>query len=113
MWCVCGQQSPYECHQRYIEAALESDQWILFQVTHVHSLSLLYNIWMFAAQKPTDVREEEASFGVMWVGVGLRVLVVHPMVTTPLVDVILEGQDMPECQKYLERWSSLICPVTP
>lgn len=91
---VCGNQSPNECHEWYVEPALESDQWVLFEVTHVDSLSLLDDVRVFSAQKPTDVREEEPALSVVRVGVGLRVLVVHAMVATPLEDVVLEGQNM-------------------
>ena len=96
---VCGKQTPYEYNEWYVEPALEFDQWVFFQITHVDGLSLFDDVGMFSAQKPTDVREEEAPFGVVWVGIRLRELVMDAMVATPLVYVVFQGQDVHECQQ--------------
>lgn len=44
---------------------------------------------MLAHEEPADVGEEEAPAGVVRVRVRLRVLVVHAVVSAPLVDVVL------------------------
>lgn len=47
---------------------------------------------MFAAHKPSDVREKEASARVVWVAVGVTVLVVLSVVPHPDIHAVLERE---------------------
>ena len=57
--------------------------------------------------------EKEASPGIVGIGICFSVLVVNPMVATPLVYVVLEGHDMEEGQDYTQLYLSFVCPVRP
>jgi len=82
----CGQHEAEDENELEIVFLLEAHEWVLKQVFAAHVSALFDDIGMFATQQPSAVREEEASVGVVGVGVRLAVLVVHPMVATPLVD---------------------------
>lgn len=45
------------------------------------------------------MRKKESTSGVVRICVRLGELVVHPMVTAPLVDVILQGHGVGKCEK--------------
>lgn len=57
--------------------------------------------------------EEEASAGIVGVSIGLRVLVMDPVVPRPLKDVILESHGVGGSQKYPQRQLGLVGPVAP
>jgi hypothetical protein len=44
---------------------------------------------MFFAQQPANMREKESPSRVVRIGVGIAKLVMNPVISTPLVDVIL------------------------
>lgn len=44
---------------------------------------------MFLAQEPADVREKESAPGIVRIGVRVAKFVMDPVISTPLVDVIL------------------------
>lgn len=69
--------------------SLVDDNRVLKQVAHVYSFASANNFGVFLAEKPADVREKESSVGVVGVGIGFAELVMHPMITTPFVDVVL------------------------
>ena len=55
--------------------------WVIQEVTKINSRPFLDHLRMFSAKEPADVSEEEPSCGVVWIGLGLRVLVVNPVVS--------------------------------
>lgn len=67
-------------------------QWIIVDVRHVDGLALSVDLGVFALHQPTNVREEEASVCIVWVGVRLAELVMHPMVANPIRNVVLYGR---------------------
>lgn len=69
--------------------SLEHDDFVGQQVLELQLPSPLDDFRVFAHQQPSDVGEEEASCGIVRVCVCLRVLVVHPVIPGPLVDIIL------------------------
>lgn len=64
-------------------------QWIVVDVGHIDGFALSIDIGVFALHQPTDVREEEASVCVVWVGVRLTELVMHSVVANPIRYVVL------------------------
>lgn len=72
--------------------SLEPDNGVVQQVSEIQFSPLLDDVPVFAHEQPADVGEEEATAGVVRVCVRLRVLVVHAVVSAPLVDVILQRE---------------------
>ncbi len=62
------------------------------EIADVDRLSPFLHIGVFAHKQPADVSEEEPALGIVWIGLRLRVFVVHTMVPGPLYDVILKEQ---------------------
>ena len=54
--------------------------------------SLLDDIRVFADHQPANVREEEPPDGVVRVSIRLGIFVVNPVVSSPLIDIILRVQ---------------------
>lgn len=69
--------------------SLEPDNRVIQQVSEIQFPPLLYDVPVLAHEQPANVGEEEATAGVVRVRVCLRVLVVHTVVSAPLVDVVL------------------------
>lgn len=59
------------------------------QVIELQLFPLLDDIGVFAHHQPADVSEEEAPDGVVRVGISLRIFMVNPVVSSPLIDIIL------------------------
>lgn len=72
--------------------SLEPDDGVVQQVSEIQFSPLLNDVPVLAHEQPADVGEEEATAGVVRVCVRLRVLVVHAVVSAPLVDVILQRE---------------------
>jgi len=64
-------------------------QWIVGDVGYVDGLAPSIDLGVFALHQPTDVREEETSVCVVWVGVRLAKLVMHSVVANPIRYVVL------------------------
>lgn len=71
---------------------LEHDVRVGVEVRHVYLLSVLEDFRVLAHAQPADVRKPEAAIGVVRVGVGVRVLVMLPVVTHPDPEAVLAGQ---------------------
>lgn len=69
--------------------SLEPDDGVIQQVSEIQFPPLLYDVPVLAHEQPADVGEEEATAGIVRVRVRLGVLVVHTVVSAPLVDVVL------------------------
>ena len=69
--------------------SLKSTDWITSDVTDVDQSALGLDLGVFARHQPAAVGEEETTLGVVRVGVGLRVLVVHAVVAHPVDDRVL------------------------
>lgn len=54
---------------------------------------------MFADQQPTNMRKEESTGGIVWIGIGFAVFVVHTMITRPFVNVVLREEKTETKQK--------------
>jgi hypothetical protein len=84
---------------RFYSLSLEHHHWVRFQIAQIQFLTFAGHFLLFFDQQPTDVTVEEASTCVVGVRIRVRVLVVDPMVSTPVVDVFLEGDGLVECQQ--------------
>lgn len=81
--------------------SLEHNHFVGQQVLELQLSSPLDDFRVFAHQQPADVGEEEAPRGVVRVAVCLRVLVVHPVIPGPLVDIILWTEEQTDATRYL------------
>ena len=109
----CRNCAPNQQKQRNVVFPLKPDHRVGHQVAQVYVLSLFLDSRVLFDQEPTNMREEETSPGVVGVGICLSVLVMYPMVATPLVDVVLEGHDVEEGKDYTQLYLGFICPVRP
>ena len=64
---------------------LKHDNRIVVQVAQVDLPALGDHLGVLPAQQPTDVAEEKSPVAVVRVGIGVRELVVDPVVPSPLV----------------------------
>lgn len=95
--------------------SLEPDNRVIQQVREIQFPPLLYDVPVLAHEQPANVGEEEATAGVVRVRVCLRVLVVHTVVSAPLVDVVLHGKHggvRGERQVLLEQHHLQLLPHT-
>lgn len=81
-----GPLHPIQCSHLL---SLEPDNRVVQQVGEIQLPPLLYDIPVLTHKQPANVGEEEATAGIVRVRICLRVLVVHTVVSAPLVDVIL------------------------
>lgn len=70
---------------------LESKNRICIQITYVQSFALFLQSGVFPTQEPSDVREEEAACRIVGISVGFTVLVMHPVISRPIDDRILQN----------------------
>lgn len=68
---------------------VEEKNGIIFQITHVDLLAKRGDIGMLANKKPSHVREEEATFAIMWICVCVGEFVMYTMISHPLYDIFL------------------------
>lgn len=68
---------------------------------------------MLLAQQPANMRKEEAARGIVGIGIGFRVLVVHTMIAGPVVGGILEGNCIEDHQQHAQRPLSLVGAMGP
>ena len=71
-----------------ILSLIEYDR-ICQNITTVNHFPASDDFGVLLAHEPSHVREEEASFGVVWISVRLRELVMSSVVSSPYIDVIL------------------------
>ena len=57
--------------------------------------------------------EEEASAGVVRIGVSVAPLVVDSVISTPLVEVVLQSHDVQQRQHQSQRPMGFVAPVGP
>jgi hypothetical protein len=74
-----------ECEPR-VEDFLEYDDRISEEIRAVKTFSRFDDSRVFLHQQPTNVREEEPPLGVVGIGRRLAALVVHAMISSPVVD---------------------------
>lgn len=86
-----GKDAPNEQDKGNVEATLEAHQRVRPHVRHVNLGAFLLHQRVLPTEQPADVGKEEAPFGVVRIGVRLRVLVVGAVVANPFVDVILDS----------------------
>jgi hypothetical protein len=84
---------------RFYSLSLEHHHWVRFQIAQIQFLTLAGHFFLFLAHQPTHVTVKEAPTCVVGVRIRVRVLVVDPMVSAPVVDVFLEGDGLVECQQ--------------
>lgn len=68
---------------------LESDDGVIVEVGEVKGGLLLLHGRVHPLQQPSHVGEPKATRCVVWVGRGFRVLVMNPVVSTPLENRVL------------------------
>src|SRR5699024_8069391 len=101
-----------EC-QWHIEFALEPHHRVLQQVAEVDCVALFNHLRVLFAHEPAHVSKEKSTVGVVWIGVCLRVLVMHSMVTTPHVNVILQCHRVQQHQQYSQGQLGFISSMRP
>lgn len=82
---------------------LEHDDGIGNQITEVQAFAFLHHIGMFLAQQPANMGEEEATSGIMRIGISFRELVVDTMIAGPMEGGILEGDRIENDQNETQR----------
>jgi len=65
---------------------LEPQNRIGREVSHINAFAILDDVRMLLAHQPAHVGEEEAATGIVWIRVGIRILVMDPMVSDPFYD---------------------------
>jgi hypothetical protein len=70
---------------------LKHENWIGFDITHVHFLSKSLNVSVLLAHQPAYVRKEESPSGIVRIGIRVCEFVVSSMIARPLVNAILKG----------------------
>lgn len=73
---------------------MKLDDWIDKNVAHVDLLPLLNHIGMFPHHQPSNVGEEKAPFGIVWICVRFGKLVVNAMISDPFEYWILQQESM-------------------
>lgn len=94
---------------------MELNDGIVVDVAHVQQTPFSQHFRMLMHHKPADVRKEEASIRVVWIGVSFREFVVHAMVANPFVNGILAGQCEAQHQNDAQRRVRFVrsmCPET-
>ena len=112
-WNQCGDDGVNEHKKLFVVFSLEPDYRVSHQVTHIYVLSLGFYFGMLFDQKPSNVREKEASLSVVRIGICFGVFVMNAMVATPLVYVVLEGHDVEECEDHTQMELGFVCPMRP
>lgn len=68
---------------------MKSNNWIGDDIIQANLFASSVHLWMFPNEQPAQVREEEATVGVVRIGISVGVFVMYTMIATPLVDVAL------------------------
>jgi len=82
-----------EGEQRDVVLPLEHADCIRLQIRHVDDLPLGHDLGVGGQEEPAHVGEEEATFRIMRIRIGLRELVVYPMIQGPRVGISLWAFD--------------------
>ena len=69
--------------------ALERNNGIIIDVTHINSATMFQNLGMFFDDQPTHMWEKKTFIWIMRISIGVRVLVMTPVISDPLVNWIL------------------------
>ena len=93
--------------------SLYNTHWVSIEVRQVNLFALGFNIWMFSHHQPSAVGKEESPLCIVGVSISLRVLVMNPVITCPLNDVILSKHIFDfkvedSIQRY-QRWFRMTC----
>merc|ERR1719209_325713 len=88
------------------------------QIRKIDLLSLLFHFGMLSTKQPADVSKEKAPVGIMRICVSLGILVMNPVISGPLDDVVLQGGGLEEDEgeaALKDRWDQRRCDpaVTP
>jgi hypothetical protein len=75
--------------QRFVVLFLIEHHRIGEQIVQGYARAFARHIRMLFHEQPADVSEKEAALGIVRIGVRLRVFVVHPVISTPLIYGIL------------------------
>ena len=71
--------------------ALVDDDGVLEEIADVDCFAAAFDFRMFLHEQPADVREEETAASVVRICIRFTEFVVYPVIPTPLVNVILSG----------------------
>ena len=69
---------------------LKHEYWIVSEITHVDALSFDLDFRVLTNEQPSNVREEKASFRVMWISVSFTVFVMQPVISCPINSCVLK-----------------------
>lgn len=81
-------------HEDQVVLVLECDDCISIQVRHVQTLSFFFDLGMLPAQKPSNVREEKSSLGIVRIGIGFAEFVMDTVISGPFNDGVLKDTFM-------------------
>ena len=76
----CGQHEAAEDGERHVELVLPVDDGIGEQIVNGYAFAFLDDVRMLFDEQPAHVSEKEASVGVVRIGIGFAVLVVHAVI---------------------------------
>lgn len=107
----------YSCHVSTLSAVnsllLEHNNGIGFQIAHIDLFALLLDVGMFSAEQPTHVGKEEATSGVVGIGISVREFVMDAMIACPLVNAILEGERLAQHKENTQRHLGFVGTMRP
>jgi hypothetical protein len=96
-----------------VALALEDNHGVLSEVLVVELLAGSDHGGVLLDKEPPDVGKEQAASGVVRVAIGLRVFMVSPMVSGPVVDGSLVGHRVAKHQEDAEGQTGLIRAMSP
>lgn len=101
--CVCKRFSLF----------LEHNDCVLFQIGHRDVFPFCLHIRMLPQHQPTHVREKETAFRIMRVGICIGVFMMHPMISNPFMNAVLECNQIRYGQKESQLplcFVRFVCP---
>ena len=108
-----GEEEVQQETEGEVESVLEHDDAVLLQVRDVDGAALDEDVRVLAHHQPANVGEAESALGVVRVPVGLRVLVVDAVVTSPFQNVVLHGDAVEAHEQDAHRQPRLVALVRP
>lgn len=73
---------------------LEDDEAILFEILAIDCSTLFKDVRMFANHYPANVREEESSVRTVRICIGVRIFMMHSVISDPRVNRTLKHKSV-------------------
>merc|ERR1719431_203935 len=81
---------------------LKYQQRALVQIAEIYLPPFLLHLRVFSTEQPANVRKEKAPVRIVGIGVGLRILMMNPMISGPLDNVILQRGSLKDNENETE-----------